>query len=80
MSKVEIVLQPTDDVCLFCGKQLKSKHEYEDHDDMCGHWRYFCTCPDFLKHQEITKKIEELEAQLPKEKFKIKSEKVLYKI
>ena len=80
MSKIERVLLDLTDVCLFCGNNLKSKHEYEDHDDMDGHWIYFCNCPDFLKHKEIMEKIKELEKQLPEEKFQIKKEKVLYKI
>lgn len=79
MSKVERILESTD-VCLFCGKQLKYEHKYQDHDDMEGYWEYFCTCKDFLKHQEIINKIKELKKQLPEKKFKIQKSEVLYKI
>jgi hypothetical protein len=77
--KEERVLIDTQ-VCLFCGKNLNSEHIYIDHDDMHGHWHYFCDCEDFLEHERITAEIKKLEKQLPEEKYTIEKRKVLYKI
>jgi len=59
-------------ICLFCGQQKKSKYEeYE---------QYFeCDCPDAKKERQIRAQIDELKRQIPREKFEVREEQVLYK-
>lgn len=60
-------------ICLYCGEQKKTKYEeYE---------AYFeCDCPDAKKERQIKSQIEDLKRQIPKEKFEIREEQVLYKV
>jgi hypothetical protein len=60
-------------ICLYCGQQKKSKYEeYE---------QYFeCDCSDAKKEREVKAQIEKLKQQLPREKFEVREEQVLYKI
>ncbi len=59
-------------ICLFCGQQKQTKYE--------EYQVYFeCDCPDAKKEREIQDQIEKLKSQLPREKFEIREEQVLYK-
>ena len=63
----------TGNICLYCGKQMKTKYE--------EYTAYFeCDCPDAKKERQIKEQIDELKRQLPREKFEIIEQKVLYKI
>lgn len=58
--------------CLFCGKEMLAHYdEYEKY--------YECDCPDAKKKRQIEKQIEDLKSKIPKEKFVIRKEQVLYK-
>jgi len=68
----EILRFDYSNVCLFCGRRKEIK--YEDHQV------YFeCDCPDAKKTREIYDQIDKLKENLPKEKFKIVEELVLYR-
>jgi hypothetical protein len=54
--------------CLFCGKEIEGQYEeYEKY--------YECDCPDAKKKKQI----EDLKSKIPREKFVIREEQVLYK-
>jgi len=59
-------------ICLYCGEEIKVKYdEYTPY--------YECDCPDAKKKRHIEDQIRKLEDEIPKEKFVIREEQVLYK-
>jgi hypothetical protein len=59
-------------ICLYCGKPIEGRY------DDCDMY-YKCECPDAKKKRDIEKQIDLLKQTIPKEKFFIESERVLYK-
>ena len=60
-------------MCLYCGK--KQQLHYDDNQE---YWE--CDCKDAKKEREIQKKIRKLELELPKKRFTIVIENVLYEL
>jgi hypothetical protein len=71
MEKVKTVTFGSN-ICLYCGEEKKQK--WDDHTPY-----YECDCPDTVKVREIQEQIEKLKYQIPREKFEIREEQVLYK-
>ena len=72
MKKGVVLKTDERNICLFCGEPMK------------GHWEdreeYFeCDCPDVKKEKEIKSQILKLKFQLPKHKYEIVKESILYK-
>jgi hypothetical protein len=73
MAKEGKIIGFGEDICLFCGQPKKERYEeYEKY--------YECDCKDAQKKREIQDKIQDLKSQLPREKFEIREESVLYKV
>jgi hypothetical protein len=62
-----------DRICLFCGQPMKQHYQ-----ECEAYWE--CDCKDAVKEREIREQIEKLKYQLPREKFEIREEQVLYKV
>ncbi len=62
-----------DNICLYCGEQKKQK--WED----CESY-YECDCNDAVKERLILEQIEKLKQQIPRKKFVVREEHVLYKL
>jgi hypothetical protein len=73
MSEGKIIPFGSDNICLFCGQP--EKQHYEEYE---AYWE--CDCADAQKEREIQEQIRKLKATLPREKFEIRKEHVLYKI
>ncbi len=58
------ILNGTERICLFCGKEKEQKF-----DEYTPYWE--CDCLDAVKEREIGEKIRQLESQIPKPKFDI---------
>ena len=73
MAKEGKIIGFGEDICLFCGKPKEEKYqEYEKY--------YECDCPDAKKKRNIEEQIRDLKFEIPREKFEIREESVLYKI
>ena len=72
MSNVKII-SFGDRICLYCGQQEKQKW------DDCESY-YECDCDDAKKEREIRQQIEKLKQQMPRKKYEIREEQILYKI
>ena len=72
MKKEGKIVTFASDICLYCGEEKKIKYEeYNPYHE--------CDCADAVKERLIREQIEKLKYQLPREKFEIKEEQVLYK-
>ena len=67
------MLDITEQVCLFCGRNKESK--WDEHSNY-----YKCDCEDARKEREIEAKIRDLKSQLPKNRFEIRQSNILMKI
>lgn len=66
------ILQTTENICLYCGRQKIVKFdEYETY--------FECDCYDAKKEREIKDQINELKRQLPEKKYEILTKNVLIK-
>jgi hypothetical protein len=71
--KGKIIAFGAQNICLYCGQQIKGRYE--------EYTLYFeCDCPDAKKEREIRKEISKLQCQIPRHKFEIREESVLCKI
>lgn len=66
------IISWANDICLFCGKNKKQKWEENTS-------YYECDCPDAEKKRKLEEQIEDIKRKMPKEKFTIRQEYVLYK-
>ena len=60
-------------ICLYCGKQKKSKYEeYEQY--------YECDCSNAVSRRRIEEKIDKLKQSIPDSKYLIQQERVIRKL
>lgn len=60
-------------ICMYCGKKMQL--HLQDHQE---YWE--CDCKDTKKEKEIREKIRKLKLEMPKPKFGVMTENVLYKL